>query len=1307
MNVHSRCLGGSIGAARLFPGEFRGVITGMASHFDLVVTASGNRAAELHLRDMHGGHLAYHRADFASLSPLGQRALLDLRGYILCYGSPGREAEEVAEVGVSIARDVLGNEIFKRLAASHSERTLRVQLPGATDPDSFASALARIPWELACASPRERTLARRNLRIRIVHDAPTSDSTPLPLVDGEPLKILLVFADARGSVPLNTRRERLALLELFDRVRRQHRVEVDVLSHGVTRARLRRQIESRSGYHIVHWNGHGHRNRLELARANGTRDDLSGEDLVHLFVDAGGYLPRLCFLGACQSGDTLQIYDWDSFLAAARDDPRTADPAQFDPSATPSYTGTAHALLAGGVPSVVAMRQAVGDEYTRELAVAFYNHLLADADMKTVATALALARNKLLDAPRPFDACDHASPVLYGADDPDLAPSPGSLPAPRTRYPIPIAALTAAHHVDFVGRTRELADLGARFIGITDGEPAAVAMISGPGGMGKTAFAAEALNLWDRRFEWVLLLQCKDPKPFDAALRELHISLYAEQGLYFDRVKAHPVDAFHRDATDFPGPNRLERLTRNLLLALKNESILLVLDNFETNLKPISEPSADPPAWACQDPAWDHALAALADGLKDGPSRLLVTSRHPLAALARKAVHSSVLGPLPAGEAALFLKNHAGLRTLSFSSEDVDRQLARRVLTASRFHPLLMDRLARQVSDRPRLFATLGKLETNASSAQLVDLFAADPNDSRERDYLAGALTASLDVLLESARPDGRRLLWMLSVANEPVARDLLNSIWLTEDAGMQPPSAFDHPLDRLTAVGLVTAEHTSPDDPNPELTCHELVRERIQDRMIHHPTERGTWTVNTIRLAYAERLAATYLQLRHKDMARALKAGHYALVYCVQAGAHDRLDQFASAVITGARDPNLLAMLLPYLESAAASAPEGKPRSRCLLYLADTLRLSNNLQESLLRYVQAADETRIIAESSDADAQRAWSDLSVIYGNWALSLRALGRHTEARQRHVDSTDASRKANLPAVEILGSEMEVLRIDIFQKGPDTALPDIKKRLNQVESWWERHQKGESVSEAPNVEVLARTYISALDIADQAHRSKDEWDECLQYIDTIIAVKVLIHRRDEDIGSDRLNRAIVLVALNRLDEARVELETCLRLFQKDPTRRARTLSVLAGSCDKQGDRRQAIDLARQALALRDNLPFPAERASCHNDLSIYLKKRGAPSDYEEAALHQYADLLYSLATDHRQNFQITLYNYAIYFNFARRDSTSPRIPTVVEILANPAYDPLKRWLDAHNVDLVALQACVDEFLESARQVSITRE
>ena len=306
------------------------------------------------------------------------------------------------------------------------------------------------------------------------------------------------------------------------------------------------------------------------------------------------------------------------------------------------------------MPSVVAMRYAVGDDYARDLAVEFYRALLAHAQPKTAAAALTMARQSLLDPKKPdparYDVCDHATPVLYGAEHPGLTLQKGRSPALDTRNPRlhPIAELTTAGHEHFVGRTWELAGLGADFIGSTTGaEVKPVAVITGLGGMGKTALTAEALALWESRFEWVLLYQAKpNALGFDTTLRDIHLKLDAELGRYHEHVKSRPADAIYRAADpEFTGPERLDRLTRNLVRALRDEPILLVLDNFETNLKPPSEPGqrAAEPLWGCQDPAWGRCLSRLAAELVGTPSRVLITCRRPLAALAGTACHRCCL----------------------------------------------------------------------------------------------------------------------------------------------------------------------------------------------------------------------------------------------------------------------------------------------------------------------------------------------------------------------------------------------------------------------------------------------------------------------------------------------------------------------------------------------------------------------------------------------------------------------------------------------------------------------------------------
>ncbi|MBL8422069.1 MAG: CHAT domain-containing protein [Candidatus Accumulibacter phosphatis] len=1313
--------------------------------------------------------LAYRQTAFADISVSHQRGLFDLRDYLRLYVEAGKQGAAVAEIGVCIAEEVLGQEIFAKLWASQAQRTLRIRLPGAGDTGNhLAAALARVPWEIARPRADAQTLGERNLLVRVVHDMPAPASTPIELAPDEALRVLFVFAEARGSRPLGTRRERRQLLELFaQEIYPQRRIVAHFLTHGVTRARLAAQIQENGGYHVVHWSGHGHRNLLELCRPGGAGDRLSGQELLDLFNDAGGFLPRLFFLSACHSGDILRVQDWNDFLAVAQGkepgtkeaNPGEAPSRDLALEEQPGYTGTAHALLQGGVPSVVAMRYAVGDDYAREAAVEFYRALLAHAQPKNVAAALTLARQALLDGkkhdPARFSVCDHATPVLYGDEQPGLTLAKGRSPDLNPRNPRlqRIAELSSAQHAHFVGRTWELVGLGAEFIGSRLGaEVKPVAVVSGLGGMGKTALTAEALALWESRFEWVLLYQAKPNRlEFEATLRDIHLKLMGELKRYHDHVRANPADAIHRDASaEFTGPARLQRLTENLLRALHDEAILLVLDNFETNLKAAAATTTLAAGdeccqeW-CQDPAWDDCLALLAKELTGSPSRVLITSRRPLAALAGGVAHGVLLGPLPAGEAALFLKEHPVLSRMVFGSDAAEKELALRLLEASRFHPLLMDRLAKLADParRPQLLAALAALETTKDFAQLPALFAATPGDAKELAYLDDALAASLDQLIRAASPDARRLLWIVAVANQPERLGLVQDVWSGEDHEQEQLRQIKAMLERLpllppetqaqlkamppelrarldalppagpelaplllqlVSVGLVSEQREEPDDANPNLTCHELVRERIRAWMAQQPQDRAELSENSIRLAYAERLQAAYDALQHQDMSTALAAGSRALVYCVQAGAWDRLGGFASGLVTSARDPRLLAVLVPHLQTAAESAPAGRPRWSCLCYLADALNSGGRPDASLPFFEQAAAQARAGAEAGGDGAQQAWGDLATIAGNWANALGDVGKRDAARQRQLDSSEAHKKAGSPAMHVIASELEALRIDIKQGGIAAALPELETRLAQVEAWWQQQRAGQRVPEAPDAESLARAFISALDIAREAHFAQEDWPAALCRIDAILGVQRALQRPAEDIAAMRMNRANVLKHLGRFCEARAELEDCLALLPSDPAKSARVLGSLANLFNTQADFAQAITQQRRALALCEQLPDPADRAISHHNLAYYLEHRGTASDRAETPRHQLAALVYRLVARLGQDLQTSLHNYAVRIHRAHAAGSVLVVPRVDDLLGDPAFAPLEQWLTQRQVDRDELQAAVDQVLEQVRQATL---
>jgi tetratricopeptide (TPR) repeat protein len=662
-----------------------------------------------------------------------------------------------------------------------------------------------------------------------------------------------------------------------------------------------------------------------------------------------------------------------------------------------------------------------------------------------------------------------------------------------------------------------------------------------------------------------------------------------------------------------------------------------------------------------------------------------------------------------------------------------------------------MDRLAKlaaQAPPRTQLLVALETLEKTKDFAKLPALFAVEPGDTKELAYLDDALATSLDQLIRDSNPDARRLLWIIALANQPETIGLVKRVWGGESheqeqlrqikqmldmlpllpAELQakiqtempalppevramlealPPEGPARPdllplLSQLVSVGLVTEERDDVDDANPNLTCHELVRERILAWMEKHPQDRGEMTENTIRLAYAERLEAVFRGLWHQNMTAALQAGSRALVYCVQAGAWDRLGDFANRLVTSTSDPRVLGPLVEHLDTAAKSAPEGKPRWRCFSNLADAMNHGGRPDASLTFFEQAAAEAKAVAKAGGDDSRGAWWDLSVITGNWAAALLSAGDLDEARRRRLDSVEAAKKAGLPEIEVLGSELGALRIEIMQGQVAAALPEVEKRLLRIQECWQQHRSGKPVPEASEPESLARALLYALGIAGECHLARNDLHAALRCVDDTLEAERALGRPEEQIARARVDRANVLLQMpGRIDEAKAELEACLTLFEGDPAMSAAVLSSLADVFNRQGDIRQAIIQERRALAIEEQLPNPANRAISHNNLANNLERSGTPTALAESSHHRLAALIYDLVAGLGEALKRSLHNYAIGFRRARAAGSVLAVPRVEELLADPAFAPLAQWLSKREVPVDQLQSAVDQHLDLARQ------
>jgi tetratricopeptide (TPR) repeat protein len=1177
------------------------------------------------------------------------------------------------------------------------QRTVLVRLP---DPegDGLAAAFARVPWELARAPGVEGTLLDRNV---VVRAAPAGvepgRETAITVEPGKPVRVLLVFAEAPGSRPLAARLERERLREMFfAEVLPGSNVEVDVLCHGVTRRRLRELAKTRGGYLVLHWSGRGHLDALEIAVDEGEKAAarISGAELVGLFTGPGGFIP-LVFLEACDSGALFDARALEALRDAGRGVERVEEAPQGE--AAPAlgavlaervgFTGTALALVRAGVKQVVAMRYEVGDAYARRLAKRFYRRLLADPAHLAVDAALALARGELSrDEKRrgEYEAVDHASPLVFGGEPVRFEPHEERSAQKDKERPKPQPLLQGgSKELDpphgFVGRGQELTVLARRWL---DPAGSPVALVQGPAGLGKTSLAAEAVHLWFDRFDHVLVFQAKGGalsieefyRRLDQRLALLSPSYRAWcDANYLERMLAELLPSSE-------GGLRDETLRNGFVDALTSEWLLIVLDNFEANLL-----TQGGPEYAAQDPAWDALLEALADRLRGTGSRVLITSRHKLAALKEQAVWIP-LGPLPMAEARPFFDGQPSIRGL-LNGDAEGKRLAWRILDVSRGHPLVLARiadLARGFHDQTHGLTPAGRAAvaealdkiTGRGSPALPEVFVGAKTDKErelQRVYLEDVAIGAVDLLIERLSDGPRFLLWIVTRAGEPVPEDMITSL-----LGGLPSDK----LGELCASGLLVRDGGA-------YAFHELVAERAAAWMDKHPGERSGNTEADIWTAYGQRYGALFealLDAAKRDQAS--EAGRRGIRYLVRARAFEQLGGFASGVVTGTRDPALLGQVIADLQAAAGEVPAGQARWLLRLNLADALQRAGRPDQALSLYAQAAEE---------AEAAEHWSDLAAIYGNWATALRNVGQLDPARETHLRSAEAERRAGGPRVNVVMSEQEALRVDVMQGRAAEALPAIEAKLGEVRAWWALRQQGQPVPEAPDGEVLARALVGGLDIARSANLRLERWQPCLDLLGELEQVERDLGTGEHEVARTRFNRYGPLMRLGNLAEARAVLEGCLDVFHRvdDATAEATALSALANVWHDLDDPTQAIALERRALAMRDRLPDPRDRAISHNNLANYLHAAGTPA---EAPSHQLAALVYTLVTG--LDPRIYLNNLAFRTRQSAARNETFTFPPLSTLLADPAFSALRAYLTSAGADLPALQARIDALVAAAR-------
>lgn len=244
--------------------------------------------------------------------------------------------------------------------------------------------IADKPWEFAFDPNRKTFLATEELHL--VRNAITSIPAESISPQAGALRILVAVAQPVGSGKLSSQEEEAVIRRGFEPLVEAQLIEIEVL-RSATPASLHRRI-STGNFDVVHFIGHGEFDEMEqkgyliFEDGRGSGQRVEARTAREILCQRG---VRLVFLNACDTG--------------------RGGRADFN-------RGIAPALVAGGLPSVVANQFKVLDQSATEFAQHFYWALAQGMTLGAAAREARIAVNYSING----ENIDWAVPVVYARD---------------------------------------------------------------------------------------------------------------------------------------------------------------------------------------------------------------------------------------------------------------------------------------------------------------------------------------------------------------------------------------------------------------------------------------------------------------------------------------------------------------------------------------------------------------------------------------------------------------------------------------------------------------------------------------------------------------------------------------------------------------------------------------------------------------------------------------------------------------------------------------------------------------------------
>jgi tetratricopeptide (TPR) repeat protein len=1160
------------------------------------------------LKDDKGKVLADHQVDL-NRDDWQFQAFRDLYGYIKAQAAPGRLAETekriVDQVGAWIGEKVLG-AVGPAILKNGTPTTVRVVVPGNSE---VAKGLQYLPLELAYVDGEPLALKDVSLIFEV-----EGEGRPAPKPVGDRLRMLAVFSLPTGPGALNLRHERHKLRTMINSIahRKGLAINLHVLQYGVTRKALEAILKDGEGWDVIHFSGHGLAAGLVLEKADGTQDLVSTEDVIKLLKPARGRLKWVtlsaCLSAAAAVAETLRWLG----LEPTRD---AQVAKKFDAVPAPRLPAVAQSLVREIGCAVLAMRYPVGDEFAIGLGETLYQNVIEHRN--SLPRALQMALPETSRSP-----LSSVTPALFGKqafdlelkvplDDPDY---------PRSRPSGGLAGFPDPPE-RFVGRVKPMIEAGKALA--PEGEWTGV-LFHGMSGAGKTSCAVELAHHYGDLDRFTGFVWYNAPTEGSEVAGSLARFATAFETQLSDENLEAAFKLVHVMAEE---ESKFDAYLPRLRKFLENRSVLIVLDNLETLLRPDGQ-------W--RDPRWGKLVATLLS--HRGESRAVLTSRiRPIlpappgvagASSPQARLHEVPIHALTLDESALLARQLPNLGALLHGegvTDDQERErhrlLVARMLNLVQGHPKLIELAEGQAADPSTLTGHLDRatIDWNAAKvgADRLGAFFREGESKLEADAFLQALAGWTTSIVATLPDQARTLFHFLACLEDDDRKSrILDSVWpsfwkrlsLAED-----PPDLAATLSPLVASGLVEVQAIDPDeDPTSDgprvYAIHPGVAESGRNEV-----------GNAFRDAVDVDLSAFWCGVVSASVnfemsggcPFVVRGGLAAAPYLMRQQCWQDASALLERVVGRAQSPTTIAAVLPLLEHIAkaiegaerplkasiiATAIEGTEWSLNAAVLARALRLAGRLEEA---------EAILRSMIEEAVTRNDYRTASLAAGDLISLVRETGHSEQALDILAFKKEMARLANLDSPD---QHDECQRLQLLAK-----LGSYEEVLVEVENFRSRMEHLRAVGDQEDEGISWNVGEQFLNAGQLAAIQLNRWELALELGAEIRSVQETRGALALSVAWNYSNDISPLLRLRRYNEARALIQHCRRVFEEegDLLGLGVTFSVQAELEGYLGHSVQAVIHEQTALRFKYSTVEPDLCATGHFNLATYLIRSDGPS------------------------------------------------------------------------------------------------